>query len=211
MKKIILISIAILSSQTLLAFPVRVGQIPNGAKFQCQNCHLTPGGPLNPFGNQVSNIGIVNGNVDWSLLYDEDADEDGFTNGEELGDPNGEWSIGDPNPGDEDLVTRPWDVNDFPSSVNPDNYFSDINVFGNPLIESSKIEFFTKQSGFLDVSLVNTNGEVVKNISYEYSSPSQKSIIITNRDDFGNSISSGMYFLRVRQEDAQKFVKILIQ
>lgn len=36
--------------------------------------------------------------VDWSLLAGLDSDRDGYTNGEELGDPEGNWKIGDRDP-----------------------------------------------------------------------------------------------------------------
>ena len=45
--------------------------------------------------------------VDWSQLFSRDSDGDGITNGAELGDPDGTWRIGDPNPGG--VVSAPGD------------------------------------------------------------------------------------------------------
>jgi len=82
----------------------RVNQIPHGRKFGCLSCHGTAsgGGDFTPFGSAtVSALGeglVSRADIDWSLLAHLDSDRDGFTNGEELGDPNGLWKIGDPDP-----------------------------------------------------------------------------------------------------------------
>lgn len=63
---------------------------PNG----CNTCHSNGGGSArNAFGLDVES-NIVGGSVDWSALYDLDSDDDGQTNGQELGDPCGNWTGG---------------------------------------------------------------------------------------------------------------------
>jgi glucose/arabinose dehydrogenase len=109
-------SIICLSSVGPPAFarPKRVGQIPNGAVKACLNCHVSPegGGPRNPFGQQIE-AGFLDapgsaGNVIWGApLAGLNADGDGATNGAELQDPTGAWSIGQPQPGNPALVTNP--------------------------------------------------------------------------------------------------------
>jgi hypothetical protein len=59
----------------------------------------------------------MQGTVIWANLYDLDSDNDGFSNGLELQDPDGVWSQGMANPGDASLVTAPGDADDFPTSV----------------------------------------------------------------------------------------------
>ena len=87
----------------------RVDQIPNGDEYSCTTCHLStfPTGPQdaerNAFGEQVEANLVGSGDmasmeVDWQAVYDLDADGDGYTNGEELGDPDGEWSQGEEAP-----------------------------------------------------------------------------------------------------------------
>lgn len=78
--------------------------IPNGDKkldgnsSPCQTCHITSTGPtLNAFGNDVK-ITLKNGKPDWKALFSLDSDGDGYSNGEELGDPNGTWTVGAPKP-----------------------------------------------------------------------------------------------------------------
>jgi glucose/arabinose dehydrogenase len=97
-----------------LARPARVNQIPNGPVKACLNCHVSPegGGPRNPFGQQIE-AGFLTvpgpaGVVLWGpALAGLNADGDGATNGAELQDPTGAWSIGQPQPGNAALVTNP--------------------------------------------------------------------------------------------------------
>ena len=87
----------------------RVRQVPNGSAASCNTCHTAGGGsPLNPFGIEiVTNFLTATGpagDVLWGPeLAALDSDGDGASNGAELGDPEGTWVVGDPNPtGDDD-------------------------------------------------------------------------------------------------------------
>ena len=61
---------------------------------QCQLCHTgTQGGSLNEFGEDVK-LTLSNGLPNWAVLSKIDSDSDGFTNGHELGDPQGTWRPG---------------------------------------------------------------------------------------------------------------------
>ena len=92
----------------------RVAQIPNGQSLSCLNCHLSKtGGSINKFGAEVKGI-VRSGSFDafWSAaLASKDSDGDGYTNGEELGDINGDGTI------DSNIVevTNPGDLSSFPS------------------------------------------------------------------------------------------------
>ena len=95
----------------------RVSQVPNGSQFGCALCHNSAagGGLRNGFGAQVENslVGPTStAQVDWAAIYDLDGDADGYSNGRELGDPDGTWRIGMPNPGGETYA--PFDRNDSP-------------------------------------------------------------------------------------------------
>jgi hypothetical protein len=87
------------------AFPSFPNQIPNGFVNRCANCHVDPagGGERNSFGQAYSDEGFL-----WSeSLASDDSDGDGFTNGAELQDPAGAWVFGDPEPGQQRLVSSP--------------------------------------------------------------------------------------------------------
>ncbi|MEE3200331.1 MAG: hypothetical protein VX254_09905, partial [Planctomycetota bacterium] len=93
----------------------RVEQIPNGFEIGCTTCHERfGGGPRTPFGRDVNRT-LVNGDVDWQAICDLDSDGDGFTNGEELGDPDCGWSEGDPAPSD-DFPSNPGEADSFPAA-----------------------------------------------------------------------------------------------
>jgi len=92
----------------------RVSQIPNGSVNGCANCHINPagGGPRNPFGITVETSFLstpgASGNVQWGpALAAIDSDGDGRSNGQELIDPSGAWTIGQPNPGSPTNVRLP--------------------------------------------------------------------------------------------------------
>jgi hypothetical protein len=99
MRVFIVIAAILLVPTTASARDFRVQQIPNGPRFSCDTCH-EPGnfGYLNPFGFQVLES-LSENDVVWAELANLDADNDGYPNGVELGDPNGSWRIGDSHPG----------------------------------------------------------------------------------------------------------------
>ncbi|MEL6179987.1 MAG: hypothetical protein AAFS10_13595 [Myxococcota bacterium] len=101
---------------TAYAVPARVLQIPNGAINSCGTCHenQSGSGPRNSFGNDVEANLDADGATDWAAIASIDSDGDGFTNGQELGDPEGLWMMGDPSPDGE--ITNPGDAEEFPST-----------------------------------------------------------------------------------------------
>lgn len=90
------------------ARPNRVDMVPHGSAFGCDLCHTSAGG-LTDFGFDSFTY-TTNGNVSWSNLSKEDSDQDGYTNGVELGDPNGTWKAGNAEPSGS--YTDPSDAND---------------------------------------------------------------------------------------------------
>jgi uncharacterized protein (TIGR03382 family) len=79
--------------------------IPNGSEFSCATCHVNPagGGERNGFGQAYQS------NRSWTFLYSIDCDLDGQTNGQELGDPCGDWSSGQ-TPGRTTDISNPGDI-----------------------------------------------------------------------------------------------------
>ena len=115
-----------LLADTAQARGFRRGQIPHGFVNGCAPCHVSPGGggPRNPFGQEIEFNFLVpggsGGTVQWGpALAALDSDGDGVSNGTELNDPTGSWSIGAPSPGDPEDVTNPGVVDTSPPNEVP--------------------------------------------------------------------------------------------
>ena len=105
----------IIFSNDLLARSWRVSQIPNGNVYSCKNCHNSSyGGSLNKFGLDVNSlVGRGSRSSFWdSTLAALDSDGDGASNGEELGDEDGDGVFSPPN----SEVTNPGDSKSKPKT-----------------------------------------------------------------------------------------------
>lgn len=122
MRKVIVLGLAVFffGQASIEARSARVSQIPNGSVNSCANCHVDPsgGGTRTAFGDAINN-GFLSGTgaratVVWNAtLAGLDSDGDGFSNGTELGDPDGD---GTPTAGP--TVTNPGLASDFPQVAN---------------------------------------------------------------------------------------------
>lgn len=112
-------SILVLAAIPSMTRDFRVDMIPHGNLLSCNACHVFPSGPRNEFGIAVEQLVTPDGQeVFWGTeLAALDSDLDGFTNGEELQDPLGDWKAGDPYPGNPELVSFPGDPLSVPAQL----------------------------------------------------------------------------------------------
>lgn len=110
-RSLLVVTIALGSAFPIMARNFRPALLPNGAVVSCAACHLNGagGGSRNAFGLEVearlNPATLGSPQAFWnSALAALDSDGDGFTNGEELGDPDGD---GKATPGAK--VTNPGD------------------------------------------------------------------------------------------------------
>ncbi|MBX2812412.1 MAG: hypothetical protein KTR25_11405 [Myxococcales bacterium] len=90
-------------TSTGLARGIRRNQVPTQPNG-CILCHVNPdGGPRTDFGKDVEDTLLIDdgadpstGVVDWPTVCARDSDNDGSSNGEELGDPNCTWAANAP-------------------------------------------------------------------------------------------------------------------
>ena len=102
----------------------RSRQVPNGTSLGCVACHVSSGGGdlethlacrlKRIFSRRRVFQELSCGDQTGRTL---DADGDGATNGEELGDPDGTWQQGDANP--EGEIFFPWDAESTPPPPPP--------------------------------------------------------------------------------------------
>lgn len=94
--------------------------VPHGTVKKCQTCHVSDSGGKNwnDFG-VAAKASLDGGEPRWALICDLDSDGDGWSNGEELQDPDCAWAKGAPSPGDSAHVTAPGDPTSHPEEEDP--------------------------------------------------------------------------------------------
>jgi hypothetical protein len=105
----LLVALLLLDPAPARARPNFVSRVPNASVNGCSTCHIDPrgGGERNRFGRDFDAFGRS-----WPPIAARDSDGDAFGNGVELGDPEGLWRVGSPNP--LGYQSHPGDPNDVP-------------------------------------------------------------------------------------------------
>jgi hypothetical protein len=195
----------------------RVAQIPNGAEFSCMNCHVTAGGPRNEFGKEIEENFLDGDNVVWNAeLAALDSDGDGFTNGEELFDPEGTWRIGDDNPEINGEAGNPGQADSEPVSV-MENFANKVkelirleSISPNPLVSKSEFKIDFKYPGNVSIEIYTVNGNKILTV-YEGFAPAGTSTFDWNGTNSNSeNLPGGMYFLMIRKENSAVVDKIHI-
>ncbi|KAF0142127.1 MAG: hypothetical protein FD122_964 [Stygiobacter sp.] len=206
-------ALVLLIAIDISAMDFRVNQIPNGGKFGCANCHVSPagGGARNSFGQMVESKYLdFNGNVKWSAaMAAEDPDGDGFTNGQELQDPTGAWGAGDKAPGTASLVTNPGDRNSKPAGTDVEGIelpttYSLAQNYPNPFNPTTQINFTLPVSGKVVLEIFDITG---KSVATLIDSEMQSGIHSVEFTAVG--LSSGIYLYRIKANQfisTRKFV-----
>jgi hypothetical protein len=139
------------------------GWVPNGTKYSCNTCHV-PGNitadtqMLLDFWHTTPTIKT------WTVaLAQTDSDGDGWTNGEELQDPAGAWSVGNPSPGTFARVSNPSDLGSQPPT--PQINFSGLSaggsISGQVAIGTQVVAGYPTDLTKVVYELANFDGEVV--------------------------------------------------
>ena len=189
----------------------RVSQMPHGSKFSCNTCHTSGGGsPRNAFGLDVESRVSPGGNESfWSPeLAAMDSDGDGFTNGEELQDPNGEWVTGTANPGDVNLVTNPGSASSVPTSIfdiNSNFTFHLANNYPNPFNPSTRIKYEIGETSEVTLKIYNSLGEDVETLVSKTQSAGSYEVQFN-----AVGLSSGIYFYSLQTGENSAVKKMML-
>lgn len=209
--------IIVLSFSFLNSRDFRVQKIPNGSKFSCANCHVSQfgGGQLTPFGQAVFSRVTPGGNQNfWNAQFASlDSDGDGFTNGQELQDPNGTWTSG--TSGDFNLVTNPGDPNSKPNPTSVvdkeiPSSFKLLNNYPNPFNPSTRIAFEISQSEFVSLKIYNISGELIYSLIEESLAAGRYEKIWNGKDITGRNVSSGVYIYRLKAGMFDKSARMIL-
>jgi hypothetical protein len=209
-KIVITMTILLLAVPFCFARAKRPNQIPNGTKFSCLNCHFGQGGVRNTFGQMVESgyltVPGADGDVVWgNALALLEADGDGFSNGTELQDPDGTWSIGNPNPGTSSLVTNPGDSKSKPTSavgegkkgLVPGSMELDQN-YPNPFNASTRIRIHLPYRDRLRLRIFDLSGATVWEAERTVDSPGEIEMNWDGNDRSQKPLGSGVYLLAVQ-------------
>ena len=209
-----------LSITILIGRSFRVNKIPNGSVNTCSNCHNDPngGGARNAFGQEIEKSVTPGGTESfWGpALASMDSDGDGFTNGEELQDPNGTWTEGTANPGNSTLVTNPGDPNSHPpiTAVEDElfkpNSFALHNNFPNPFNPSTKITFDIPNTSNVRLDIFNSLGEYIITLVNQNYSPGKYVTVWNGRNSSGNQVNSGVYIYRLTTNNFTKSKRMVL-
>lgn len=188
----------------------RVGQIPNGGVFKCANCHVSAsgGGSRNKFGQTVESQFIgPSGQVLWGPeLAAIDSDNDGFTNGQELGDPNGTWKAGEPAPGDPANVSKPWDETSKPPAtiVEAIEYINSILTYPNPVTNLVNVNFSLSSALQVRFDVYSTLGELVFSSADYFMNEGENNLSWNTVANNGSLVTSGDYIMAIRTGNSVK-------
>ena len=173
--------------------------IPNGRINSCSNCHVSAfgGGQRTPFGETVRD-NLSSGIVRWDLIFNIDSDGDGFTNGEELQDADGQWAFGKASPGNASLVTKPGDPNSkpTPSSVENDLVGRNAKIYPIPSLGIVNLDYTSDYFENSSLVLFNSNGNRLTSMNVETVLGNNKHTL-----DMNNLfLNSGIYYLVLRNK-----------
>lgn len=192
-----------------------VNNIPGLNGNTCNTCHTNGGGSArNAFGLDVKK-NLSGNSINWAALSKLDSDGDGFTNGQELQDPQGTWVPGQASPGDPTKVTRPGDKNSIPTSVieNEENRINSmIDLFSispNPINSAANIQFSLKSDSHVEISIFNYDGSKIATLlNKELNAGVNNLQFNLNNSNF--KLNSGIYLIAIKANSAVVMDKIIV-
>lgn len=82
--------------------------------------------------------------------------------------------------------------------------------YPNPFNANSKIGFYVPEGSFVSIDIFDVTGRLVHNLASSEFPAGYHYLIWNGRDNFGNSISSGVYFYRMKANDFKEVKKVTL-
>jgi hypothetical protein len=101
-----------------------------------------------------------------------------------------------------EVTFDPVSVNDF--EMDPGSF----NIYPNPIRDEGHVEFYLKEGTSVDISIIDMNGRVIRNIESRYLGPGTHTI--TWRNDAGYTIKPGIYICTLKTINGFKARKVSI-
>ena len=89
-------------------------------------------------------------------------------------------------------------------------YTLDANNYPNPFNPETTIAFSVPAAGLTTLKIYNLKGQVVRTLVNDTREAGNHNVVWNGKDDKGNSVSSGMYFYRVNNNDKSITRKMLL-
>ena len=101
------------------------------------------------------------------------------------------------------------------TGINEDNYLilkvDDLKNYPNPFNPKTTINFsVTQTSSFVTLDIYNIKGQKVKHLVSDQLPTGQHSVVWDGRDDNGKSVSSGIYFYKLKTNNFEKTRKMIL-
>ncbi len=211
--RIAIIILAVAAFGKATAWEYSDAQIPNGSKFSCITCHTSMDGKTcNAFGKATGKY-YSKGELNWcAALAALDSDGDGYSNGTELGDPNGTWSEGNTDPGDYNTITNPGNSKSYPttSAVEETIIANSMLVFPNPASYAVTVSVSLSYagSGWLEIYDI-MGGLVYRSVDYNFGAGSNTITwdVLSNE---GYAVQPGKYICRLRTSNGSASQTLVI-
>lgn len=186
----------------------RTSKIPNGGVYSCATCHVSAAGsgPRNSFGKEVEKHVTPDGHESfWGPeLAKLDSDGDGYTNGEELQDPDGVWLPGMKAPGDQSKVSDPGDPDSTPNSKSSafpyiTNYKYNLSDnFPNPVATKTKIPFILALPSKVHINIYDLEGNQVASLVNKFMNDGEHDAIWDVDLNNEKAVKTGIYFYSIQ-------------
>jgi hypothetical protein len=80
--------------------------------------------------------------------------------------------------------------------------------FPNPFNPETTVKFKVKEVGFVDISIYNTAGQLVRHLVHQQMKPGSYDLVWNGKDENGQHVSSGTYFYRMQANNFSKVQKM---